>query len=217
MFEDRREAAAKLADALAQYRGKNPLVLGIPRGAVPMARMIADALEGEVDVVLVRKLGAPGNPEFAIGSVNESGRVAISEHDAAYAGADAAYLEAEKQAQLEVMRRRREQYTAHRPPIDPAARVVIVVDDGLATGSTMIAALETLREQRPARLICAVPVAPPDTAARVRLSCDELVCLETPETFYAVGQFYRDFSQVSDEEVVAALRRDGYGGNPQDL
>jgi len=205
MFEDRGEAAAKLADALAQYRGKHPLVLGIPRGAVPMARMIADALEGEVDVVLVRKLGAPGNPEFAIGAVNESGRVAISERDANYAGADAAYIEAEKQAQLDVMRRRREQYTAHRPPIDPAGRIVIVIDDGLATGSTMIAALEILREQRPARLICAVPVAPPDTAARVRQSCDELVCLETPESFYAVGQFYRDFSQVSDEEVVAAL------------
>jgi len=208
MFEDRREAALKLAAALAQYRGKNPLVLGIPRGAVPMARVIADALSGEVDVVLVRKLGAPGNPEFAIGAVNESGRAAISEREAAYAGASAAYLEAEKQAQLEVMRMRRAQYTGHRAPVDPSGRIVIVVDDGLATGSTMIAALETLSDQRPARLICAVPVAPPDTATRVRASCDELVCLEAPEPFYAVGQFYRDFGQVEDAEVVAALRRD---------
>ena len=207
VFQDRREASLALAAALTAYRGENALVLGVPRGAVPMARIIADALGGEMDVVLVRKIGAPGNPEFAIGAVNEFGRVAISQRDAEYSGADDAYLEGEKQQQIEIMRVRRAQYTEQRAPIDPAARVVIIVDDGLATGSTMIAALETLRDQHPARLICAVPVAPADTAARVREHCDELICLDTPETFYAVGQFYRDFAQVSDEEVIAALRR----------
>jgi putative phosphoribosyl transferase len=207
MFADRRDAAIRLAAALTQYRGQNALVLGIPRGAVPMAQIIADVLGGEMDVVLVRKIGAPGNPEFAIGAVNEFGRVAISQRDADYSGADHVYLEVEKQRQLETMRERRAQYTEQRPPIDPAGRVVIIVDDGLATGSTMIAALETLRDQHPARLISAVPVAPADIAARVREHCDELVCLETPETFYAVGQFYRDFAQVLDEEVIAALRR----------
>lgn len=204
MFESRRDAALRLADRLADFKGEIPLVLGIPRGAVPMARLIAEQLGGDVDVVLVRKLRAPGNPEFAIGSIDESGSTQVADY-AASTGADARYLNEEKQLQLEVMRQRRAQYTAHRPVITPAGRVVIVVDDGLATGSTMIAALHALRRQQPARLVCAVPVAPPDTAAKVAANCDEFVCLETPEHFQAVGQFYRHFPQVEDEEVIAAL------------
>jgi len=205
VFENRRDAALKLAARLAQYQGKNALVLGIPRGAVPMARLIAEELGGEVDVVLVRKLRAPGNPELAVGSVDESGWIHVAGF-AASSGADAPYVEQEKQRQLEVIRQRRARYTGGRDGIDPAGRIVIVVDDGLATGSTMIAALHALRQRQPSRLICAVPVAPPDTAAEVAKSCDELVCLETPEYFYAVGQFYRHFPQVEDDEVVAALR-----------
>jgi putative phosphoribosyl transferase len=204
VFENRRDAALKLVASLAHYKGRNVLVLGIPRGAVPMARLIAGQLGGEVDVVLVRKLRAPGNPELAVGSVDESGWT----HVAGYAtstGADAPYVEQEKQRQLEVIRQRRALYTGGRNSIDPVGRIVIVVDDGLATGSTMIAALHALRQRQPARLICAVPVAPPETAAEVAKSCDELVCLETPEYFYAVGQFYRHFPQVEDDEVVAAL------------
>jgi putative phosphoribosyl transferase len=205
MFHDRREAALRLAERLATYKGRHPLVLGIPRGGVPMARLIADALGGEVDVVLVRKLRAPGNPEFAIGSVDESGWIFVADH-APSAGADARYIEEEKQRQLEILRQRRAYYTADRPSVDPAGRAVVVVDDGLATGSTMIAALHALRERRPVRLICAVPVAPPDTAASVAQSCAELICLHTPERFYAVGEFYRHFPQVEDDEVVAALK-----------
>jgi predicted phosphoribosyltransferase len=205
VFDNRRDAALRLVDKLASYKGKNPLVLGIPRGAVPMARLIAEQLGGEVDVVLVRKLRAPGNPEFAVGSIDESGLTQVADY-AASTGADARYLDEEKRLQLEVMRQRRAQYTAHRAVVNPAGRVVIVVDDGLATGSTMIAALHALRTREPARLICAVPVAPPDTAARVAETCDELVCLETPEHFEAVGQFYRHFSQVEDDEVIAALK-----------
>jgi len=205
MFRDRLEAASQLADKLAAYRGQHPLVLAIPRGAVPMAKLIAEKLGGDFDVVLVRKLRAPWQPELAIGSIDESGWTYIAPF-AASAGGDAQHIEQEKRKQLETIRQRRAQYTPLRPHIDPAGRLVIVVDDGLATGATMIAALHGLRQQKPAKLVCAVPVAPPDTLEKVRPLADEVLCLETPEWFQAVGQFYRHFDQVEDEEVIALLK-----------
>jgi putative phosphoribosyl transferase len=204
MFHDRNEAADKLADRLAEYKGQNPLILAIPRGAVPMGQRLAKALGGELDVVLVRKLRAPFNPEFAIGSIDESGWTYIADY-AESAGGTPDYLEQEKRAQLETIRKRRAQYTPLRPPIDPAGRVVIVLDDGLATGATMISALHALRDKKPARLICAVPVAPPDTLEKIRGHADEVVCLQAPMFFQAVGQFYADFPQVADSEVEAIL------------
>jgi predicted phosphoribosyltransferase len=203
-FEDRIDAGRQLTAALAKFRGTRPLVLAIPRGAVPMGRVIADALQGELDVVLVRKLAVPGNPEYALGAVDESGWTYIADYSGD-TGATPAYLDREKAEQLATMRARRALYTPARAPIDPAGRTVIVVDDGLATGATMIAALHSVRAHAPARVVCAVPVAPFGTLDRVRPCADELVCLDTPEDFYAVGQFYREFGQVSDKEVVAAL------------
>ena len=206
-FESRIDAARRLAKALAHYRGRNPLVLAIPRGAVPMGRVLADELEGELDVVLVRKLRSPASSEFAVGSIDESGWAYVAEY-AASAGADHAYLEQEKRFQLEVLRKRRTQYTPRRAPIDAKGRITIVVDDGLATGATMIAALHAARAKQPAQLVCAVPVAAPGSLELVRSYADEVICLDAPEGFFAVGQFYGEFRQVDDEEVIALLAAD---------
>ena len=208
LFASRTDAGQRLAAALQAYRGRNPLVLAIPRGAVEIGAIVAERLQGELDVVLVRKLRSPISPEYAVGAVDESGWTFVSPH-AAHAGADAAHLEREKRTQLELLRRRRAEYTPARPPIDPRGRVAIVVDDGIATGASMIAALHAARSKQPLRLICAVPVAPAESLEEIRPYADEVVCLETPEDFYAVGQFYREFRQVEDEEVVAMLAKRG--------
>ena len=205
MFYDRNEAAIKLADKLLSYRGKNPLVLAVPRGAVPMASVIVDKLGGGLDVVLVRKLRAPYSPELAIGSVDESGDIFIAGYSE-LAGADSNYIEYEKKIQMDIIQKRRSQYSSIRPPIDPAGRIVIVVDDGLATGSTMISALHSLRKRRAAKLICAVPVSPVETLKKITELADEVICLETPANFQAVGQYYVNFPQIEDDEVIDTLQ-----------
>lgn len=213
-FRNRTDAATQLAAALDAWRGTHPLVLAIPRGAVPMGRVIADALQGELDVVLTRKIGAPGHAEFAIGAVGESGWSIIdqSAHDV---GASQGYLDREIANQRTLMARRRRLYTPHRAPFEPVGRTVIIVDDGLATGATMVAALHDTRERQPATLICAVPVASQSAFVRVSAYADKVVCLQTPAEFYAVGQFYDAFPQVDDEEVIALLApRDGPSSPP---
>lgn len=212
MFRDRLHAAELLATRLAAYSGGNPLVLAIPRGAVAMAALLAERLHGDFDVVLVRKLCAPLQPELAVGAVDEAGWTWIADF-ADEVGATADYLAAEKARQLATLRQRRAVWTPLRPPLDPAGRTVIVVDDGLATGATMIAALHGLRARQPARLVCAVPVAPASTLRKVAPYADDVVCLETPALFEAVGQFYARFPQVDDAEVAALLGRAG-GARP---
>lgn len=202
-FANREEAAEKLAEHLSSYKGKKPLVFAIPRGAVPMGRIIADALGGELDVVLVRKLGAPGNPEYAVGSVDESGHVTLNPEAEGYI--DEEYLKTEIGRQMATMKRRRAHYSPIRSPIDPAGRIVIVVDDGIATGSTMLAALHAIREKKPRKLIVAIGVAPKESLERLQKIADEVVCLHTPDRFMAVGQFFEDFPQVKDEDVIEIL------------
>jgi putative phosphoribosyl transferase len=203
-FKDREHAAHLLVERLSVHdKNKNPLVLGIPRGAVPMAKIIAEALGGELDVVLVHKLGHPDQPELAIGAIDESGNAFLSDWAS---DVDPEYIEAEKQRQLSVLRERRAKYTPRREPVDPHGRIVIVVDDGIATGSTMTAALRAVRAKNPKKLIGAVAVASTQAARAMLHECDAMVCLNVPADFSAVGQFFDDFDQVSDHDVIEALR-----------
>ncbi len=204
MFKDRLDAAQQLAHALAAYRGQHPLILAIPRGAVPMGQWIARQLGGELDVVLVRKLRAPYQDELAVGAIDESGASFIAPW-AKDVGADTAYLHLEKARQMHTLRQRRALYTPVHTALPPRGRTVIVVDDGLATGATMTAALQAVRRQAPAKLVCAVPVASAEALQKVRALADDTICLSTPPDFQAVAQFYRHFPTIEDAQVVALL------------
>lgn len=203
-FRNREEAASLLAERLGKYHGTRALVLGIPRGGMPMAHVIAGRLDADLDVMLVHKLRAPFQPELAIGSIDESGRVYLAPF-AEDLGIDPRTLEAEEQIQLATMQQRRHRYSAARAPIPAAGRTVILVDDGLATGSTAIAAVRSARAQQAARVVVAVGVAPPDTIQRLQREADEVVCLSAPAEFGAVGEFFEDFSEVTDDDVVRLL------------
>ncbi|MFC5437643.1 phosphoribosyltransferase family protein [Rhodanobacter umsongensis] len=205
-FLDRTDAGQQLAQALSSLRGQHPLILAIPRGGVPIGRIVADRLDGEFDVVLVRKIGAPGNPEYAIGAIDETGAVLRSGH-ADFFDVDDDYIKREAAEQLATIRARRQSYSLGHAAIDPAGRIAVVVDDGLATGATMRAALLAVRARKPARLVCAVPVASPRGLQSVADVVDDLVCLSAPDHFRAVGQFYANFPAVDDSEVIRLLVR----------
>lgn len=208
-FRDRADAGRRLADALTHLRGRHSLVLALPRGGVPVAFEVARALDAEMDLVFVRKLGAPGHEELGIGAVVDGAepQIVVNAEIARQAGADAAYIEAEVARQLAEIERRRAAYMGGRAAIPIAGRTVILVDDGIATGGTVKAALRGVRKAAPAYLVLAIPVAPAESVAGLREECDELVCLHTPEIFYAVGAHYADFSQTEDDEVVSLLAR----------
>jgi putative phosphoribosyl transferase len=207
VFPNREEAGRMLAERLARYKGADVVVLGIPRGGLPVARAVADALGAPLDIIVVRKLGAPEEPELAIGAVvdGDHPRAVFNPGVIEQLSVSDDYIRAEIERQLAEIKRRESAYRGGRTRIPLAGKTVIVIDDGIATGSSVRAALRGVRRAKPTRIILAVPVAPPDTIEALRADADEIVCLETPSEFYAVGQFYSDFQQVSDSEVKRIL------------
>ena len=207
-FEDRIDAGRKLAAALVPYKDKSPAVLALPRGGVPVAAEIATALAAPLDLILVRKIGVPGNRELAMGAVVDGGTpiVVKNEDIIKLIGITESEFKAVCDRELEEIDRRRVRYLGGRKRVDLAARTAIVVDDGIATGATMRAALQATRARSPGKLVLAVPVAPTDALPPLRKEVDDLICLEDHEAFGAIGYYYLDFRQISDEEVVEILK-----------
>lgn len=208
-FRDRSDAGRRLAKALASYKDRHAVVLALPRGGVPVAAEVAATLDAPLDLILVRKIGVPTQPELAMGAVVDGVAPIIvrNEEVIELSGTTADEFEAACARQLAEIERRRQIYVGERARAEVAGQVVIVIDDGIATGATTRAALRAIRIRKPKELVLAVPVAPPDTITQLRGEVDALICLETPDPFIAIGYFYRDFRQVSDEEVVETLRR----------
>lgn len=204
-FDDRRDAGRQLAELLRPLAAEQPVVVALPRGGVPVGREVADALGAPLEILAVRKLGAPHNPEYGIGAIAEDGTRVFDPEALAVLGIDGGVLDSIVARETAELGRRVAVYRAGRQPLPLGDRTVIVVDDGVATGVTDTAALRALRHKEPRRLILAAPVCAPDSAARLRGEADEVVCLAEPTRLYGVGQWYRDFTQVSDEEVISAL------------
>ena len=209
IFGDREEAGWMLVERLRGTPLVRPLVLAIPRGGIEVGAALARGLGAELDVVLSRKLRAPHQPELALGAVSEHGEVYLNHFASAMTDVGDAYIEAERRRQLAEIDRRRGLYRAVRPPATIAGRSVILTDDGIATGATMIASLRTVRAAAAKEILVAVPVAAPDRLDAIRPLCDRIECLLEPDSFWAIGQFYRNFEQVEDERVVEILRTHG--------
>jgi predicted phosphoribosyltransferase len=208
MFIDRAEGGEKLAERLGKYKGKEGvLVLAIPRGGVVTGYEIAKALEASLDIIIIRKIGFPGNPEFGIGAVCETGAVVLDEETISRHGVTKGYIDKTVAVKKKEIETRLKKYRKGKTLPDLTDKTVILVDDGVATGSTVKAAIQALRREKLEKLVVAIPVAPPQTAIEIERMADEFVCLATPEAFMAVGMFYQDFAQVSDEEVVSILEK----------
>lgn len=208
VFADRTDAARKLVEQLPKLEPENTIVLALPRGGVPMGAVIAKAIGAALDVALVRKIGAPGQRELAVGAVSngEDMQVTVNHDVAAILGLTAEDIRRMAKAELPELKRRRDLYCGGKPPLPISGKTVIVVDDGIATGATMRAALRLIRKQGAKKVIMAVPVAPAEAIADMEQEADIVVCLSTPPHFYAVGAHYANFNQVEDDEVIAALK-----------
>jgi putative phosphoribosyl transferase len=200
-YRDRRQAGLILADFLEAYRGEQTLVLAVPRGGVPVASSVVQVLGCEMDLIIPRKIGAPGREEVAIGAVCEDGEVLLNPHLVRNLKVSDDYINQAAEREVQEIRRRLLAYRGSRPPVSLEGRTVIVIDDGVATGFTITAALQSVVRSKPGELILAVPVAPPDTVEMLSKEVDRVVCPLQPEVFYAVGQFYQDFGQLEDEDV----------------
>ncbi|WP_142859364.1 phosphoribosyltransferase [Salinigranum halophilum] len=205
MFDDRTDAGRQLADLIEGHDVEADVVLAIPRGGLPVGRAVADALAVPLDIVAARKLGAPGNPEFAIGAVASDGTVFLNDEYIDQLGVDESYVDDAIERERAAAQEKVDRYRGDRPPLDLHDKTVVVVDDGVATGATTIACLRQIREAGAARVVLAVPVGPPDTIERLGAEADEVLCVETPPSFMAVGQFYASFTQVSDDEAMRYL------------
>ncbi|MEF8782140.1 MAG: phosphoribosyltransferase family protein [Haloarculaceae archaeon] len=208
-FEDRTDAGEQLADALVDRDIGADVVLTIPRGGLPLGRVVADALEAPLDVVVAKKIGAPDNPEFAIGAVASDGSVWRNERAIERGVSDEEYFQRKREEEAENARQKADRYRGDRPELDLEGQRIVLVDDGVATGSTVRACLERVHNAGASAVVLAVPVGPPDTISELEADVDDVVCLETPESFRGVGQFYDRFDQVSDEEAMAYLERGG--------
>ena len=208
LFVDRVEAGRKLVSNLGDFaEKKNAIVLAIPRGGVVVGYEVAHALKIPLDIIIPRKIGAPSNPELAIGAVTEDGIAILDENLVAYLGVEKTYIKEESDRQRREIERRLKLYRGDIPYPNLSARSVIMVDDGVATGATIKAALASLRKRKAATVVIAVPVGPLSTIRELEEKADRVVCLFTPEEFYAIGQFYENFNQTTDEEVISLLKR----------
>jgi putative phosphoribosyl transferase len=206
-FRDRVDAGQKLAARLSQYKNQDAVVFALPRGGVPVAKEVARELQCPLDLMIIRKIGHPGNPEYALGAVTEDGRLVVDEED--LARVDPKWFEAEKNKQVQEAKRRRDLYLKGKEPISATGKIAILVDDGIATGSTMLVAVKKVKQENPRKVVVAVAVSPRETAQRFAGVVDEFVAATIPDIFWgAIGYYYDDFSQVSDEEVMNMLQSD---------
>lgn len=208
IYRDRSDAGKKLANKLSHFKDRDDvIVLALPRGGVPVAYEVAQALHAPLDIFLVRKLGVPGHEELAMGAIATGGVRVLNEDVVDYLKIPRSVIDAVAAKEMRELKRRELKYRGNRPEPDVTEKTVILVDDGLATGSTIRAAAEAMRQQAPARIVVAVPVSAPQTCDEYRIGVDEIICLATPEPFLGVGQWYLDFSQTTDEEVHDLLER----------